>query len=1167
MGLIPRGSLAFSGFGNAPMKFLSPSGVDLGQPPSAPVECGSGCDGVVALKGSGKIGVMGGNAPHFGTTSVGIFSTDFSSWVQGANGANGHPGRSIARDDAGGFYGLKNSSTNYVMRYDASGAQTNSWTLTPGAGWGVTQLGVNGAGTKAYVGAYDSFVGATVLGVYSFSLVGGGGSWALFASETGYRVSGQTGILCLSNGEVLIGWAKSGSAGYIKHYDAAGSLLHTYTLTGTNPNPVVLTYGLDDTTFWVGFYDGSPTTNGIRISELQVGTGTTLHTFAPQDGTFQFDSSFCVLRETGSVGPNIVPVPIVVGPPVPCTPQSEVSGGAKGQGGCNTGGLGWVPSYNGPFGTVPQHADPVEGELLTGKRRLDLWIELVHTVYPPTGLGPITQTKYSRALRELADDPSYYNGRKPEGLVSIGEVEHGLGNEQGAFEAANVDINYADHVDRLVRELLAVSSIDGDELRVYMASPAARAAGAAPRVLMRATVQQEQLQSQVSAILTAVDCLFADYGPFGPNRQFPELIPPGVFPSAPADSLQRALPWLYGEKSDEGAVDPKTNKRLSKGLCPLIYVGQKKISRTVQVPPASMPTYDPTIQKPKDAASLTTTGSTWNLGTYPFFAIAGIIGNKFSDPIFLDNTLRFPGRAGEAVGPTFNEKVIWNTFGGTVYDSFIVWMYDQSNWNPATNPYTNANARYQIVNPPNTNPTGPPPHLPTDPPATNYWQYELDWNSLSDGAAWPPASTGGTVVVDEDWDIYVAFGHASFRIISVYGSDLGSGNANATHDRIRLDPDARGDILVPGFAAWPFPTTYLDFTDTTDGTVWRMTVILARGPLSEDHKNGVVNLAVNAIGVEDVGDGTGLPLIDAHDCEQHWIENPILGGWRSGPWATNVPGFYPAWEDGTPKVRSSAFRRRQTFTIQHLPALGPTLAPRGLRCGWYVDAQKPMSAHVLDWNNGTETKLGFTGQGQITVEGLDETLDPSTWPRVVHSIDLFGPITQQFGQERETVVSGSCDWDGDAGKFRTKPMTFRSKPGKARNKDHDKPGDPIDSPILNINSQFEWVLKRRLTRLQFGMTIVQIRGTVDLLDYDVGTGIRLTTIEGTGPSGYVDRPFLIMRRRFSFETGIVTYTLWDVADLLLASSLPGGLAQRFIFNNSTGATLSNNPAIASVFSS
>jgi hypothetical protein len=77
------------------------------------------------------------------------------------------------------------------------------------------------------------------------------------------------------------------------------------------------------------------------------------------------------------------------------------------------------------------------------------------------------------------------------------------------------------------------------------------------------------------------------------------------------------------------------------------------------------------------------------------------------------------------------------------------------------------------------------------------------------------------------------------------------------------------------------------------------------------------------------------------------------------------------------------------------------------------------------------------------------------------------------------------------------------------------------------------------------MTMITVVGRRDWLDpeYDVGSGVLLNTLDGTGASGYVDRPCIVLRRKFSFDTQLVTLTLWDVRDALIATAFTDGLSR------------------------
>jgi hypothetical protein len=88
--------------------------------------------------------------------------------------------------------------------------------------------------------------------------------------------------------------------------------------------------------------------------------------------------------------------------------------------------------------------------------------------------------------------------------------------------------------------------------------------------------------------------------------------------------------------------------------------------------------------------------------------------------------------------------------------------------------------------------------------------------------------------------------------------------------------------------------------------------------------------------------------------------------------------------------------------------------------------------------------------------------------------------------------------------------------------------------ILDEERQATWVVRRRLSRLGLGQTVVDVPGHLGLLDVDVDQpGIRLTTIEGKGASGYVDQPMQVFRQHFAIGSRLVTDTLFDVGTFLL----------------------------------
>lgn len=389
---IPKGSLAFTGFGDAPIKFLSFLGADLGQPSSAPINPGVGCDSIIVLKGSGRIVTIGGGAPNFPTTGIGIWNADFTVHAEGATGAHHFAGVGVGRDDIGRFYGSGISgSQSYIYRYDDSGAILADWAPLPSSPiWVIYSISVSVDGSIAYFGAFNSaavgFPPATT--VYAHNLTSDT-SLGIFKAESGYHLQNIMPILGIRGGDVLICWCKNGGGiGFINRYDSAGTFLKRYTLPGTNSTPIGVTPGFDDTySFWVGYYNDAVTTaSGVTIAEIRLLDGAILHSFNPESGSFEFDGPFCVLS-TIDIGAPITSPPPGAGTPnsapsssiplVTCTPTTIVSSPARNSG-CNEGGEGWTPSYLGASGFVPIGANPIDGELLTGKDNICIWAEMQH---------------------------------------------------------------------------------------------------------------------------------------------------------------------------------------------------------------------------------------------------------------------------------------------------------------------------------------------------------------------------------------------------------------------------------------------------------------------------------------------------------------------------------------------------------------------------------------------------------------------------------------------------------------------------------------------------------------------------------------------------------------------------------------------------------------------
>jgi hypothetical protein len=168
----------------------------------------------------------------------------------------------------------------------------------------------------------------------------------------------------------------------------------------------------------------------------------------------------------------------------------------------------------------------------------------------------------------------------------------------------------------------------------------------------------------------------------------------------------------------------------------------------------------------------------------------------------------------------------------------------------------------------------------------------------------------------------------------------------------------------------------------------------------------------------------------------------------------------------------------------------------------------------------------------------------TTWPRFEHSVDLFGPVrVWTAGEQLENEVKGTYDWDADQRTYRGAPLTIVDATAVTAYRGHRKSSKLIGHRGLRERAFVDDVMQRRLSRLKYGPRYVSFTTHIGGMDLDLGDGLRLTTIEGDGASGFVDRPLVILRRRFDPQSMLVTLTCLDVQDILLtlAPSILGEL--------------------------
>ncbi len=340
---------------------------------------------------------------------------------------------------------------------------------------------------------------------------------------------------------------------------------------------------------------------------------------------------------------------------------------------------------------------------------------------------------------------------------------------------------------------------------------------------------------------------------------------------------------------------------------------------------------------------------------------------------------------------------------------------------------------------------------------------------------------------------------------------------------------AAGDCMVFGYPGYVKPTTYEDIL--SGGESYRVQDLWIRGPLLDAHMAGEITLTANVIGVEDVGDGTGLPITDYFTAYHWFLENCVIVN-NKQPRNETGTGHWPlladllTYADGTYLIKGSSFVDAQAQTVD---AFGGA----GFQVSACFDMQVSVRDAIALWNVNGQCRLGINEHGQIVVWRFDPLADPTTWPRVDHVSRVFGDVQRTSPQaEMENVVQGSCDWDNDGQRYRNPLVIVPSPDGIAHNKGMRKYSPELEGKLTRDPLQWAFVLNERLLAQQDGPVYVTFTGDWGLMDYPIGSGIQFTSIMGPGALGYVDQPLIILKKRFAIDTHLVTLTCLEPRGLI-----------------------------------
>lgn len=273
-GLVNKGMLLFTGFGDSPAKALSPTGVI--SPVILPQFGEGGCEGIIQMPSGNFVltALLNSTSPFLCAAAYDEFLAVIGGDIVSTEGIS---------KAGNNFYALRRPGTSKIFKYDDSATKLTEFSLGVSLS-GDHPIGITPNGLFAYYGDSNTVKRRDLTLNSTVTLITG---------PTGFGFLTPLSILVLNNGDILVGWYKVSTDGYIGHYDSSGNLKYNYALSGSISSPNVLTPALDQNSFWVSYYIdvGTDTTS---VSQIELVTGEVLNTFDPPDDGFEYDSPFCL---------------------------------------------------------------------------------------------------------------------------------------------------------------------------------------------------------------------------------------------------------------------------------------------------------------------------------------------------------------------------------------------------------------------------------------------------------------------------------------------------------------------------------------------------------------------------------------------------------------------------------------------------------------------------------------------------------------------------------------------------------------------------------------------------------------------------------------------------------------------------------------------------------
>jgi hypothetical protein len=699
----------------------------------------------------------------------------------------------------------------------------------------------------------------------------------------------------------------------------------------------------------------------------------------------------------------------------------------------------------------------------------------------PAALGVNT---YRWATRPFADAGAWAEGR----LSTWGSIERSLSTPDGDYDIASCQVELDDS-DGLFRGLLADPTtriFTGREAAIEILSEAGRAAGTAWRTLFRGHVSGVQTPPGRKAVIKISDCVGSSFSGFDLEKKMGVAITRQEHPNAPDKVIGRIYPIVIGEHSDVGAVDANGDAA-DKGLLPVIDVGDYLIDADGELVADTPLSY---LTSPTNgSATVNGTPGTTSY-TYKVTALSGY---------------------GETLGSTITVATGAATLTST--DSIAL------TWDAVTGAI-----EYRVYRQSGSGGTGLVQRLNN---GESYADPETTWTDTGASATGQSAPATNTAIAEQiladgttafGWGRLITKIGANAEVHHVYASNLATGEAPK---RERMDESVYGsEFLVYGRAGWPHADPYIEINGI------RMGVIYARGPRLKHHRDGVVTIAWNGCGDDDIGDGSGDTIDEAFLALQHVLNEYVLKDGGVG-YRTGVFGPLETWANGVAKLKTSAFAAMQALTVTWVGSAGYMAA---------FAITEPISVRdfLRKFAVTFACHYGSNHHGQVFPVLLDDTATVTAGRIYRDRIEIARLEGQEIDHDAvETRIRYHYDFDTDGQRFRVADQIIEDE---AMSDAYGAPRERATRQCYYTRHDATAVdsCSRHLTRYKVAPRYITFRTDLTGLEDELGAQIRLTHYDGAGgTSGDSATPCLVYTHRTHAQApSSVSLTGFDLLRIL-----------------------------------